>query len=176
MPVVLDDPVGDARLTTMAAVTSQVMFNRRTMQKIRAQEQGHSYAEKMLIDRGALYREYLRDITTADLTGPGRERGTNAVGEKDEESPGEASGRPPSGPELLEAEGKDASRGNKFRKEIDKDIGDVIDLENTGLETVKDLMARPSPTGHPEVPVNSGPVFGPDTPQHAFSWRSALTR
>ena len=115
----------------------------------------------------ALYREYRKDRTTTDPTGSGHERGTKSVGEKDNESPGEASGRPPTGPELLKAEGKETSRGDKFQKQVNEDIGDVIDLGNTGVETVKDLMAQPSPTGHPEVLANSHPAFGPETPQHA---------
>ena len=122
----------------------------------------------------ALYREEFGSKARADSAGPGSDRGTNVVGDKPGKSPGDTSDLPPTGADLLEMEGKDRSRGDKFRKEVDKDIGDVIDLEKTGVETVKDLMARPSPTGHPEVAVNSSSVFGPDTPQHAAVDPSAV--
>jgi hypothetical protein len=114
----------------------------------------------------ALYGEYLGNSTTIDITGPGRDRGTNVVGEKPDKSPGDTGDLPPKGTDLLETEDKGESRGDKFRKKLNDDIGDVIDLEKDGVETVKNLMERPSPAGHPEMPVNSRPVFGSEIPQH----------
>ena len=123
----------------------------------------------------ALYREDFGGKTTADSAGPGRDRGTNVVGDKPAKSPGDTSGLPPTGADLLEMEDKDESRADKFRKKFYGEFDDVIDSAKDQVETVKDLLERPSPTGHPEVPVNSGPVFGPEIPQHATVDPSSIT-
>jgi hypothetical protein len=122
----------------------------------------------------ALYREDFGSKTTADSTRHGRDRGTSVVGDKPDKSPGDTSGLPPTGADLLEMEDKDESRADKFRKKLYGEFDDVIDSEKDGVETVMDLTQRP-PTGHPEVQVNVGPMFGPEIPQHATVDPSSIT-
>jgi hypothetical protein len=45
--------LGPSGKSTEAVFRDGTVFNRRTMQKVRSQEQGHAYAERMLIARGA---------------------------------------------------------------------------------------------------------------------------
>jgi hypothetical protein len=122
----------------------------------------------------ALYREDFGTKATADSARHGRDRGINVVGDKSDKSPGDTSDLPPTGADLLEMEDKDESRADKFRKKLYGEFDDVIDSEKNGVETVMDLTERP-PTGHPEVQVNSGPVFGPEIPQHATVDPSSVT-
>jgi hypothetical protein len=123
----------------------------------------------------ALYREDFGGKTTADSSGSGHDRGTNVVGDKPDKSPGDTSDLPPTGTDLLETEDKDESRADKFRKKFYGEFDDVIDSAKDQVETVQDLLARPSPSGHPEVPVNSGPVFGPEVLQHGSVDPSSIT-
>jgi hypothetical protein len=123
----------------------------------------------------ALYREEFGSKARADSAGPGRDRGTNVVGDKPDKSPGDTSDLPPTGADLLDMEGKDGSRADKFRNRFYGELEDVIDSTKNQVETVNDLLARPSPTGHPEVPFNSGPAFGPEIPQHASVDPSSIT-
>jgi hypothetical protein len=115
----------------------------------------------------ALYRKDFGDKSVPDSAGFGRDSGVNEVGDKPDRSPGDTSDLSPTGPELVEGENEDDSRGDRFRKKVDREIGDVIDRAKSQVETVKDLLERPPPTGHAEVAVNSGPVFGPEIPQHS---------
>jgi hypothetical protein len=114
----------------------------------------------------ALYREDFGRKTPVEGVARGRDRGINVVGDKPLKSPGDTSDLPPTGADLLEMEDEDESRADKFRKKLYDEFDDVIDSEKDGVATVLDLTVRP-PTGHPEVQVNSGPVFGPEIPQHA---------
>jgi len=45
--------LGPSGKSTEAVFRDGTVFNRRTMQKVRSQEQGHAYAERMLVARGA---------------------------------------------------------------------------------------------------------------------------
>lgn len=83
--------------------------------------------------------------------GPERDRGTNVVGDKPDKSPGDTSDLPPTGADLLEMEGKDESRADKFRNKFYGELEDVIDSTKDQVETVKDLLEGPSPTGHPRL-------------------------
>jgi hypothetical protein len=111
----------------------------------------------------ALYRE---DFGVLAGAGSGRDRGVNTVGDRPDRSPGDTSDLPPTGAELLEAENEEDSRGDRFIRKVEREIGDVIDQAKSQVETVNDLLVRP-PTGHPEVAVNSGPVLGPEAVQHS---------
>ena len=75
--------LGTSDKSVEAVFRDGTVFNRRTMQKIRAQEQGHSYAEKMLTDRGARpmrpgenparwMRDALNDTGAARFEHPGK--------------------------------------------------------------------------------------------------------
>jgi hypothetical protein len=122
----------------------------------------------------ALYREDFGAKAIADSARYGRDRGINVVGERPDKSPGDTSGLPPSGADLLAMEDKDEARGDRFRKKLYGEFDDVIDSEKAGVATVMDLTDRP-PAGHPEVQVNSGPAFGPEIPQHATVDPSSIT-
>ena len=122
----------------------------------------------------ALYREDFGSKATADNAGRGRDRGINVVGEKPDKSPGDTSDLPPTGADLLEMEDEDESRADKFRHELYGEFDDVADSAKDQAATVQNLLVRP-PAGHPEVAVNSGPAFGPETPQHASVDPSSIT-
>lgn len=97
-----------------------------------------------------------------------REQGRNIVGDKPDRSPGDTSDLPPSGERLLEADDDTTgSRLERFGKKVAREVGDVTDGAKSQAETVRDLLQRPSPAGHPEAPVRSGPVSGSDAPHQA---------
>ena len=75
--------LGTSGKSIEAVFRDGTVFNRRTMQKIRAQEQGHGYAERMLLGRGARpmrpgenparwMREALDDVGAVKVENPGK--------------------------------------------------------------------------------------------------------
>lgn len=93
-------------------------------------------------DRGhALYQEFLNDART------GRDQGTDVVGDKPDRSPGDTSDLPPAGRKLLTMENDDASRSEKLRRNLFEFADNVQDVTDAGIQTVQDIMSRPSPTG-----------------------------
>jgi hypothetical protein len=89
------------------------------------------------------------------------------VGEKPDRSPGDTSDLPPSGEQLLSMESEKLSRSEKLRNEFYKEFGDVTDAVSKEADTVQQVLERPAPTGHPEVPVRVQPQAGPEAAQHA---------
>jgi hypothetical protein len=115
----------------------------------------------------ALYAQDFGTKATARDASGGRERGTNVVGDKPENSPGDTSDLPPTGEELLEMEGDDKKpRLEKFRDKFFDELEDINDATKEQGETLRSLMDRPPPAGHPEVAVNAGPMIRPEMPQH----------
>lgn len=107
----------------------------------------------------ALYHEWRKDA------GAGWDGGTNVVGETPNQSPGErVEGRdPPTGEQLLTMEGDKASRSEKLRRNLFEFADNVSDVTDKGIQTVQDIMSKPSPTGHADVHVPAGPYVTPAT-------------
>ncbi|MBV9450731.1 MAG: hypothetical protein JO345_33055 [Streptosporangiaceae bacterium] len=115
-----------------------------------------------------LYQDWLKEQSA------GRERGSNIVGDKPDRSPGDISDLPPTGEQLLTIEKEDASRAEKFGRELTKDYGDVIDTVSKNVTSIEQILARPQPTGHPEIAVPAGSQTRLDTPQHGTLDPSAI--
>jgi hypothetical protein len=119
-------------------------------------------------DRARLHETYLdwRNEIAEPRQGTGWEQGVSVVGDKPDKSPGDRSGLPPTGEELIHLESDDASRlerlGNKIYEEFD-DIADVAEKVSNRAQELFDL--RP-PAGHPEVRVPTQPYVTPTAEQH----------
>jgi hypothetical protein len=57
-------------------------------------------------------------------------------------------------------------RSEKIRDKFFGELGDLTDATKEEAGTLRNLMERPPPTGHPEVAVNAGPMIGPEVQQH----------
>lgn len=95
-----------------------------------------------------------------------RDLGHNAVGEKETRSPGDTSDLPPTGEELVETADRGKSRLERLKNEAFQEFKDVLDATKDETQTILDVMSRPAPAGHAEVPVRDGPVAAPAEGQH----------
>jgi hypothetical protein len=107
-----------------------------------------------------MYQVYRKDSTA------GRDAGTNVVGNEPDRSPGDTSDLPPAGEQLLNVENDEAPRAEKLRNEFYKEFGDVTDAVSQEAGTVQQILERPAPTGHPEVPVPARPEVAPEAALH----------
>jgi hypothetical protein len=113
-----------------------------------------------------LYQHDFGPHAAASSAAAGRDRGTNVVGDKPDKSPGDTSDLPPTGGELLKMGEDKEPRPERLRDKFFDKLDDINDATKEQGETLRKLMDRPPPTGHPEVAVNSGPMIGPEMAQH----------
>jgi hypothetical protein len=98
---------------------------------------------------------------------PGRDRGTNVVGDKPVKSPGDTSDLPPTGEELLETADEDAPRTEKVHNQFYKSFDDIDDAAKTMVTSAKAFLDQPPPTGHPGVLVDTQPQWEPESAPNA---------
>jgi hypothetical protein len=128
-------------------------------------------------DRARLHETYLdwrTEIATGPDQGTGWDQGANVVGDKPDRSPGDRSDPPPTGEQLLEPEDQDASRAERLQRRLDREFGDVADSVKNTASSVQEILSQPPPAGHPEVPVQVGPVLGPESQHYTTPDASAI--
>jgi hypothetical protein len=120
------------------------------------------------------YVNWHNEIATGPEQGTGWEQGANVVGDKPDRSPDDRRDLPPTGEQLLEPEDKGASRPERLQRRLDRKFGDVADSVKNTASSVQEILSQPQPTGHPEVPVQVGPVLGPESQHYATPDASAI--
>lgn len=115
-----------------------------------------------------LYSEYLADVAGADRQSH-RDQGTNEVGSKPEQSPGDISGLPPAGDELIEMESSKKSRFDELFREAEKEenLDGLHDAVEESAGTVQRWLSARPPEGHAEqsTPAHH-PYLTPWAPEH----------
>jgi hypothetical protein len=96
-----------------------------------------------------------------------RDLGRNTVGEKPDRSPRDTSDLPPAGDELVETADRDKPRMERLKNAAFQEFGDVVDGVKDETDSILNVMSKPMPTGHTEVPVRDGPTAAPMEAQHA---------
>jgi hypothetical protein len=124
-----------------------------------------------------LYGEYLADMTRTDREN-GRGQGTNTVGSKPERSPGDVSGLPPAGDELMEMESSKGSRFDELLREAEKEenLDDLHNALEENANTIQKWLSARPPQGHAEqsVPTHLPHVI-PWVPEHGIDAGSAAS-
>jgi hypothetical protein len=115
----------------------------------------------------ALYEEDFGAKRAVSDAQPGRDRGTNVVGDKPVKSPGDTSDLPPTGEELLETADEDAPRTEKIHNQFYKSFDDIDDAAKTMVTSAKAFLDQPPPTGHPGVLVDTQPQWEPESAPNA---------
>jgi hypothetical protein len=124
-----------------------------------------------------LYREYLVDMARAGRA-KGRDQGTNTVGPRPDRSPGEVSGLPPSGDELIELKMSRKARFAGLLEEAEKEenLGDLHDAVEEDANTVQRWLSARPPEGHAEQPVPAHhPYVTPWAPEDGIEAGSAAS-
>ena len=120
----------------------------------------------------AVYEEFL------DSNRTGSDQGVNVVGEKPDRSPGDRTGLPPTGAELLEME-PDESRAAAFRREFYKpeSIDDIHGTIESDANTVQEFFERPPTGSHADVPASAPQIaqHSPDSATASDLTMAALT-
>jgi hypothetical protein len=98
-----------------------------------------------------LYSEYLADVADADRQSH-RDQGTNEVGSKPSQSPGDISDLPPPGDELIEMESSKKSRFAELFQEAEKEenLDGLHDAVTESTSTVQRWLSARPPEGHAE--------------------------
>jgi hypothetical protein len=89
-----------------------------------------------------------------------RQEGENVAGKTPGTSPGDLSGLPPPGDQLVDTAGEDASLAERLRRETYQNSGDLMDVLDKSGTTMQDVFSRPQPSGHDVSPVG-GPYVAP---------------
>jgi hypothetical protein len=124
-----------------------------------------------------LYGEYLADMTRTGR-GNGRDQGTNTVGSTPDRSPGDVSGLPPAGDELMEMESGKGSRFDELVREAEKEenLDDLQDALEENANTIQKWLSARPPPGHAEQPVPTHhPHVIPWVPEHGIDGGSAAS-
>jgi hypothetical protein len=128
-------------------------------------------------ERARLHETYLdwrNEIATGPDQGTRWEQGANVVGDKPDRSPDDSRDLPPTGEQLLDPEEKDASRAERLQRRLDREFGDVADSVKDTASSIQEILSQPQPAGHPEVPVQVGPVLGPESQHYTTPDASAI--
>ena len=119
-----------------------------------------------------MYEEFL------DSNRTGRDQGVNVVGEQPDRSPGDRTGLPPTGQELLEMEPAE-SRAAAFRREFYKpeSIDDIHGTIESDANTVQQFFERPPTGSHADVPASAPQIaqHSPDSATASDLTMAALT-
>ena len=119
-----------------------------------------------------MYEEFL------DSNRTGRDQGVNVVGEQPDRSPGDRTGLPPTGQELLEIEPAE-SRAAAFRREFYKpeSIDDIHGTIESDANTVQQFFERPPTGSHADVPASAPQIaqHSPDSATASDLTMAALT-
>lgn len=103
-----------------------------------------------------------------------RKEGDEIVSQKPDRShPDDPTDQPASGDDLLEPAGEDASRADRFRRELYRHSDDAQDAIEKNSNLVHDVFARPPASGHEVSPVNAPYVSQP--PQYSLEAGAAAT-
>jgi hypothetical protein len=101
----------------------------------------------------AAYQQWRSELST------GWGEGVNVVGEKPTKSPGDISGLPPTGEQLMKMESENAPTLEKLGNMFDRDFGDIHDAAENIANPIQMMLDHP-PTGA------TTPVVGVDTRQY----------